>query len=183
MGIPTYQISLVILKQVTLLSSNYELYGDMSQRVFDTVRAYTADIEPYSIDEAFIALDGFVDVTSHCQQIRHVVKSDTGIPVSIGIASTRTLAKVSNHIAKKKIDYRGVCYLSDDESLLIDALKQFPVGNVWGVGLRIAEKLQSLGIQTAWDLRQANVKQIKQQQQFSVVLEHTVLELRGTACI
>ena len=67
MGMPTYQISLVILKQVTLLSSNYELYGDMSQRVFDTVRAYTADIEPYSIDEAFIALDGFVDVTSHCQ--------------------------------------------------------------------------------------------------------------------
>lgn len=181
MGMPAYQISPAIRKQVTLLSSNYELYGDMSKRVFDTVRKYTSDVEPYSIDEAFIALDGFSDATAHCQQIRTVVKRDTGIPVSIGIASTRTLAKVANHIAKKQMAYQGVCYLSANESQLIDALKQFPVGDVWGVGRRIAEKLLALGIHTAWDLHQANAKQIRQQ--FSVVLERTVLELQGTPCI
>lgn len=106
MGMPAFKILPAIRKQVTLLSSNYELYGDMSKRVFDTVRAHTSDVELYSIDEAFIALDGFSDVTTHCQHIRAVVKRDTGIPVSIGIASTRTLAKVANHIAKKQSSFR-----------------------------------------------------------------------------
>ncbi|WP_392560718.1 Y-family DNA polymerase [Orbus mooreae] len=173
MGMPAYQISPSIRKQITLLSSNYELYGDMSQRVFDTVRAYTAEVEPYSIDEAFITLVGFSDVISHCQTIRANVKRDTGIPVSIGIASTRTLAKVANHIAKKHSVYQGVYYLPDDELLLFEVLKLFPVGEVWGVGRRIVEKLHALGIYTAWDLRQANIKQIRQQ--FSVVLERTVM--------
>lgn len=181
MGMPAFKILPAIRKQVTLLSSNYELYGDMSKRVFDTVRAHTADVEPYSIDEAFIALNGFSDIMAHCQHIRALVKRDTGIPVSIGIASTRTLAKVANHIAKKQAAYQGVCYLANDSALLIEALKQFPVSDVWGVGRRIAEKLLALGILTAWDLRQANTKQIRQQ--FSVVLERTVLELQGTSCI
>jgi DNA polymerase V len=87
---------------------------------------------------------------------------------------------VANHIAKKQSSYQGVCYLANDSALLIESLKQFPVGEVWG-GRRISEKLQTLNIYTAWDLRQANVKQIRQQ--FSVVLERTVLELQGTACI
>ncbi|WP_218059477.1 Y-family DNA polymerase [Gilliamella sp. App4-10] len=180
MGMPAFKILPAIRKQVTLLSSNY-VYGDMSRRVFNTVRDYTADVESYSIDEAFIALDGFSDVISHCQHIRAVVKRDTGIPVSIGIASTRTLAKVANHIAKKQTSYLGVCYLANDSALLTETLKQFTVGEVWGVGRCIAEKLQTLGIHTAWDLRQANTKQIRQQ--FSVVLEHTVLELQGASCI
>ncbi|WLT06149.1 Y-family DNA polymerase [Gilliamella apis] len=101
MGMPAFKILPAIRKQVTLLSSNYELYGDMSKRVFNTVRAHTSDVEFYSIDEAFIALDGFSDVKTHCHHIRTVVKRDTGIPVSIGIASTRNLAKVANHISKK----------------------------------------------------------------------------------
>ena len=125
MGMPAFKILPAIRKQVTLLSSNYELYGDMSKRVFDTVRAHTSDVELYSIDEAFIALDGFSDVTTHCQHIRAVVKRDTGILVSIGIASTRTLAKVANHIAKKQSSYQLVCYLANDSALLIEALKQF----------------------------------------------------------
>lgn len=125
MGMPAFKILPAIRKQVTLLSSNYQLYGDMSKRVFNTVRAHTSDVELYSIDEAFIALDGFSDVTTHCQHIRAVVKRDTGIPVSIGIASTRTLAKVANHIAKKQTTYCGVCYLTNDSGLLIEALKQF----------------------------------------------------------
>ncbi|WP_085165987.1 Y-family DNA polymerase [Gilliamella bombi] len=181
MGMPAYQISPSVRKKITLLSSNYELYGDMSQRVFNTVRDYTADVELYSIDEAFISLTGFSDVISHCQTIRTKVKRDTGIPVSIGIASTRTLAKIANYVAKKQPTYQGVCYLPNNKPLLSRVLQQFPVSKVWGVGRRISEKLQSLGIQTAWDLRQANTKQIRQQ--FSVMLERTVLELLGTPCI
>lgn len=141
MGMPAFKILPAIRKQVTLLSSNYELYGDMSRRVFNTVRHYTADVEPYSIDETFIALNGFSDITAHCQHIRKTVKRDTGIPVSIGIASTRTLAKVANHIAKKQTCYQGVCYLANDSALLTETLKLFPVSDVWGVGRRIAEKL------------------------------------------
>ncbi len=94
-----------------------------SRRIFNTVRDYTADVEPYSIDKAFIALDRFSDVISHYQHIRAVVKRDTGIPVSIGIASTRTLAKVTNHISKKQTAYCGVCYLANDSGLLTEALK------------------------------------------------------------
>lgn len=181
MGMPAYQIQPNIRKQVTLLSSNYELYGDMSQRVFDTVRHYTADVEPYSIDEAFIQLNGFSNITAHCQKLRTIVKRDTGIPVSIGIAPTRTLAKLANHIAKKQVIHQGVYGLSTNEKSFIDTLKAFAIDEIWGVGRRIAEKLQILGIRTAWDLHQADLKQIRQQ--FSVVLERTVLELRGTACI
>ncbi|OCG01803.1 Y-family DNA polymerase [Gilliamella sp. wkB308] len=181
MGMPAYQIEANIRKQITLLSSNYELYGDMSQRVFDTVSHYTADIEPYSIDEAFIKLVGFNDVTTHCQHLRAIVKRDTGIPVSIGIASTHTLAKLANHIAKKQPIYQGVYCLPNDSALLDQILKSFPVDEIWGVGRRIAKRLQTLGIHTAWDLRQANLKQIRQQ--FSVVLERTILELQGINAI
>ena len=181
MGMPAYQIQPKIRKQVTLLSSNYELYGDMSQRVFDTVSNYTANIEPYSIDEAFIQLNGFSDITAHCQKLKTIVKRDTGIPVSIGIATTRTLAKLANHIAKKQIIHQGVYCLSTNKKSFIDTLKAYAIDEIWGVGRRIAEKLQILGIRTAWDLHQADLKQIRQQ--FSVVLERTVLELRGIACI
>ncbi|OCG00801.1 Y-family DNA polymerase [Gilliamella sp. wkB112] len=181
MGMPAYQIQPKIRKQITLLSSNYELYGDMSQRVFDTVRNYTANIEPYSIDEAFIQLDGFSDIPDHCQKLRTIVKRDTGIPVSIGVAVTRTLAKLANHIAKKQVIHQGVYCLATNATSFIDTLKAHAIDEVWGVGRRIAEKLQTLGIHSAWDLHQADLKQIRQQ--FSVVLERTVLELRGIACI
>lgn len=157
MGMPAFKILSAIRKQVRLLNSNYKLYGDMSKRVFDTVRAHTSDVELYSIDETFIALDGFSDVTTHCQHIRAVVKRHTGIPVNIGIAAIRTLAKVANH-TKKQTTYCGVCYLTNDSGLFTEALKQFPVSEVWRVGKRIAEKLQALGIHTAWHLRQANTK-------------------------
>lgn len=180
MGMPAYQISPAIRKQITLLSSNYELYGDMSRRVFDTLRQHTADVALYSIDEAFIQLAGFKDVSAHCQMLKAIIKRDTGIPVSIGISSTRTLAKLANHLAKKQVIYQGVCYLPHNDPLLIKVLQQFPVSEIWGVGRRIAEKLQILGINTAWELRQANTKHIRQQ--FSVMLERTVLELQGIPC-
>lgn len=181
MGMPAYQIPSKIRKQIILLSSNYELYGDMSQRVFDTVQNHTPSIELYSIDEAFIQLDGFADMTAHCLNIKNIVKRDTGIPVSIGIAPTRTLAKLANHIAKKHAIYQNVYCLPTDEKLQKNLLKTFPVNNIWGVGRHIANKLNRINIDTAWDLRQANIKYIRNN--FSVTLERTVLELQGINCI
>lgn len=181
MGMPAYKIEPKIRKKIKLLSSNYELYGDMSQRVFDTVRYYTADIEPYSIDEAFIHLNGFNNVLTHCQNLKTIVKRDTGIPVSIGIAPTRTLAKLANHIAKKQPIHQGVYCLPTNQEAIKTILKQFSIEDIWGVGWRIAQRLKVLNIHTAWDLHQANLKQIRQL--FSVVLERTVLELRGINCI
>lgn len=181
MGMPAYKIEPKIRKKIKLLSSNYELYGDMSQRVFDTVRHYTADIEPYSIDEAFIHLNGFNNVLTHCQNLKTIVKRDTGIPVSIGIAPTRTLAKLANHIAKKQPIHQGVYCLPTNQEAIKTILKQFSIEDIWGVGWRIAQRLKVLDIHTAWDLHQASLKQIRQL--FSVVLERTVLELRGINCI
>lgn len=181
MGMPAYQIPSKIRKQIILLSSNYELYGDMSQRVFDTVQNHTPSIELYSIDEAFIQLDGFTDITAHCLKIKNVVKRDTGIPVSIGIAPTRTLAKLANHIAKKQAIYQNVYCLPTDEKSLKNILETFSINNIWGVGRHIANKLNRINIHTAWDLRQANLKYIRKN--FSVTLERTVLELQGINCI
>ena len=181
MGMPAYKIEPKIREKIKLLSSNYELYGDMSQRVFDTVRHYTADIEPYSIDEAFIHLNGFNNVLTHCQNLKTIVKRDTGIPVSIGIAPTRTLAKLANHIAKKQPIHQGVYCLPTNQEAIKTILKQFSIEDIWGVGWRIAQRLKVLDIHTAWDLHQANLKQFRQL--FSVVLERTVLELRGINCI
>ncbi|WP_392565364.1 Y-family DNA polymerase [Utexia brackfieldae] len=181
MGMPAYQIPAAIRQQIQLFSSNYELYGDMSRRVFNIVHEHTPDIDIYSIDEAFIRLSGLHDAVAHCQQLREQIKRHTGIPVSIGISSTYTLAKLANHLAKQQPDYQGVCCLSADNPALAEALKQCPVAEVWGVGRRIAAQLHALNIDTAWQLRQTNPKRIRQQ--FSVILERTVLELQGTACI
>lgn len=103
---PAFQIPAHIRKQITLLSSNYELYGDMSRRVFDTVKDHTADLEIYSIDEAFIHLEGFGNMVQYCKILRAIIKRNTGIPVSIGLSSTRTLAKIANHVAKNILTLR-----------------------------------------------------------------------------
>lgn len=181
MGMPAFKIPYEVQKQITLLSSNYELYGDMSRRVFDTVREHTADLELYSIDEAFIHLEGFGNPVDYCKRLRAIIKRNTGIPVSIGLSNTRTLSKIANHVAKKNPDYEGVCWLHPTDHKLETLLKSLPVGEIWGVGYRIANKLQAMGIKTAWQLRESDPKMIRKQ--FSVVLERTVLELRGTPCI
>ncbi|MFD1259273.1 Y-family DNA polymerase [Entomomonas asaccharolytica] len=181
MGMPAFKIPNGIQKQITLLSSNYELYGDMSYRVFNTIREHTADLEIYSIDEAFVHLEGFGNPVEHCKRLRHIIKRNTGIPVSIGLSSTRTLAKIANHVAKKNPDYEGVCWLHPTEPKLETLLKNLPVSKIWGVGYRIANKLQAMGITTAWQLKEADPKYIRKQ--FSVILERTVLELQGIPCI
>ncbi|MGJ8517607.1 Y-family DNA polymerase [Carnimonas bestiolae] len=183
MGQPAFQIPPSVRKKITLCSSNYALYGDMSRRVTETLRARCPAIETYSIDESFLFFDGFSldDLDTHCQRMRYEVKRNTGIPVSIGLSTSRTLAKIANHRAKKDPACAGVCWLDPDSITMQELLEQLPVDEVWGVSRRLGDRLAAMGITTAWQLRQADPKHIRSR--FSVVQEKLVWELRGHDCI
>ncbi|MFC7368104.1 Y-family DNA polymerase [Vreelandella zhaodongensis] len=184
MGAPSFQLEgLRRQGKIHLLSSNYELYGDMSARLAQLLRDACPDVAPYSIDEMFIYLDGFSD--AQCQTLGEVVRRRIrrylGLPVCVGLAPTHTLAKLANHVAKKQSHYQGVCLLTANSPTTAALLKQLPVSDVWGVGRRIAERLAVSGIRTAWQLRECDPKQLRKR--FSVVLARTALELRGTSCL
>ncbi len=183
MGIPLFKAQESINKyQIAVFSSNYALYGDLSRRVMDTLKTFTPRVEVYSIDEAFLDLDGFehLDLAQYGQQIRQTTTQWTGIPVSIGIASTKTLTKVANHLAKKNPTNNGVMDLYSQKNL--DAiLEAVPVQDVWGIGRRWSDRLHQMGIHTARQLRDADLNHLKRQ--FNVVLARTVQELRGIPCI
>ncbi|MDI2090466.1 Y-family DNA polymerase [Commensalibacter oyaizuii] len=181
MGMPAFKIPPHIKKKITLLSSNYELYGDMSQRVFSIVQEYIYDTELYSIDEAFLHLQNKQNATEYCIALRKIIHQCTGIPVSIGLSLTKTLAKIANHVAKKNTDYQGVYFLNPDHPAFASILQQFPVTEIWGIGRRLSVKLSNMGIQTAWQLRNCDAHFLGKQ--FSVVMERTILELRGIPCI
>ena len=140
MGTPFYQISrLADIGKLEVCSSNYTLYGDMSARVMSILADAVPRIEIYSIDEAFLILDGFneKDVRPLCSHLVAKIRKWTGIPVSIGIAPTKTLAKIASHFAKKYPGYKGVCMI-DDDAKRVKALSMTPVGEVWGIGRRLA---------------------------------------------
>jgi len=184
MGTPAFEIQHLIRQgRIQLLSSNYELYGDMSQRVQSVLEEFSPGVEPYSIDEMFVRFDGFSrkQLLEHARQLHDRVRQYTGIPVCVGVAPTRTLAKFANRAAKKIAAYRGVCVLKADSAETQALLKKFELGDIWGVGRRLVERLALVGIHTAWDLAQADPKRIRRQ--FSVTLERTALELRGISCI
>ena len=170
---------------VIAYSSNYALYGDMSARVMSLLSTFSPKQEIYSIDECFLDLDGFdpSSLIAYGQKIRNAVKQNVGIPVCVGIASSKTLAKLANHCAKK--GYAGENSVCDFGRLTdwqrSDLFTQIPVGDVWGVGRRTTEALQGMGINTVEDLRCADTEYIRQQ--FSIVLERTVKELNGIQCI
>ena len=184
MGIPVFEIRDVIkAHSVQMFSSNYALYGDMSRRVMETLRQFAPEVEVYSIDEAFLNLTniGACNFTEYAKGIRAIVKRCTGIPVCIGIAGTKTLAKVANRLAKKKSD-KGVLDLTAlQESERDLLLSRIPVEDVWGVGPNISRVLKARGIQSAIDLRGADTRWLKAR--FGIVAVRTVLELRGTPCI
>lgn len=165
---------------IRVFSSNYTLYADMSDRVMETLSQFTPAIEVYSIDEAFLDLAGLqVDLTEYGRRIRRTVRQWTGIPVSIGIARTKTLAKIANRIAKKSQKTEGVLDLTD--SRWIDtALERIDVGDVWGIGHRISRRLRKVGISNALQLRDADVQWARKS--FSVQIARTVYELRGQCC-
>ncbi|WP_043527390.1 Y-family DNA polymerase [Litchfieldella xinjiangensis] len=184
MGVPAFKLqSLVRQGRIHLLSSNYELYGDMSRRVQAVLEEFSAGVEPYSIDEMFVHFAGFDRKTTHdlARTLHDRVHRYTGIPVSVGVAPTRTLAKLANRAAKKLPAYDGVCILSPDSPETRGLLQQTELGDVWGVGRRLVERLTIMGIRTAWDLHQQDPKRIRRK--FSVTLERTVLELQGQPAI
>lgn len=183
MGMPLFKIPQQQRRHIILRSSNYALYGDMSSRVTATLRQQCPEVEVYSVDESFLMWDGFTigEIDERCRQLCETVQRNTGIPVSIGLSTSRTLAKVANHCAKKNAIYQGVCWLDPDSSAVEQVLTGLPVDELWGVSRRLADRLAVMGITTAWQLRQAEPKYIRSR--FSVVQEKLVWELRGRSCI
>ena len=141
---------------VAVFSSNYNLYGDMSRRVMSLLSQYSPKVDVYSIDEAFLDLSGMgtpEQLTDYCRKmVRHIGKG-TGIPISLGIAPTKTLAKMASKFAKKYKGYESVCLIDTDEKRE-KALNLFPVEDVWGIGYRHSKKLEYVGVRTAWDFTQ-----------------------------
>ncbi len=172
---------LVQQQRLHVFSSNPVLYKDMSQRVIDTLQQFSPEVEQYSIDEAFLGLDGFthLDLTDYGHTIRRTVKQWTNIPVSVGIAPTKTLAKIAAHVAKRSPAASGIFNLAtlDDVDGLLATID---VGDVWGIGRRNKAKLLQAGIKTALQLKQARDSWIKKH--FGIFGLRTVLELRGTPC-
>ena len=183
MGEPAYKLKdLIESNQVAVFSSNYVLYGDMSHRVMSTIAEFVPEMEIYSIDEAFLLFDGFekIDLKKLGEKITKTTTQNTGIPVSLGIAPTKTLAKVANKFAKKYKAYNSVCLIDTDEKRE-KALKLTEIGDVWGIGRRYTKKLQYYSINTAWDFTQRSKSWVRHT--MGVVGERTWLELRGTPCI
>jgi DNA polymerase V len=185
MGTPWFKFKEFAKQEnVTALSSNYTLYLDMSHRVMTLLSKFSPDQEVYSIDESFLDLTSFKskDLIQYSQQIKTKIKQWTGLPVSIGIGSTKTLSKLANHIAKKNSSFKGVCNLNVmDKDTLETWMSHIPVNEVWGVGRSLALKLNQLGIISVLDLKLADPDYIRQQ--FSIVLEKTVRELNGVICM
>ena len=153
MGTPFFKIrDKVESGNLIVRSSNYSLYGDLSSRVMSILAAAVPKIEIYSIDEAYLCVDGIdkKKLEVLCPELVRRIRKWVGIPVSIGIASTKTLAKVANHFAKKYPGYKGVCRIVTEEQR-VKALKLTPIGDVWGIGRRVAPKLLAMGLTTAFD--------------------------------
>ncbi|MGD0819404.1 MAG: Y-family DNA polymerase [Desulfomonilia bacterium] len=179
MGEPLHQCQTLIAKnKVHVFSSNFPLYGDLSARVMGTLATFTPEMEVYSIDEAFLDLTGIPEnLTEYGRIIRKTVKRWVGIPVSIGIAPSKTLAKAAAKLVKKLPEYQGVFDITDH----IETLADIDVGDVWGVGWQYTKLLRRHGILTALDLRNASDSWVRKH--MTVVGLRTVMELRGTSCI
>jgi DNA polymerase V len=184
MGDPYFKCKDYFRQQgVVCFSSNYELYADMSQRVMTTLEEMSPRVEIYSIDEAFCDLTGVRNcrvLVEFGRELKDAVYRNTGLAVGVGIAQTKTLAKLANHAAKTWKATGGVVDLSNvDRQRKLMAL--LPVDEVWGVGRRISKKLEAMGIKTALDLADTHIAVIRKH--FNVVLERTVRELRGESCL
>lgn len=186
MGTPWFQMKDLARKHgIIALSSNYALYADMSNRMMSVLARYSPDQEIYSIDECFLGFEGFsnYDLEAHAQAMRWQVRQWVGIPVCVGIAETKTLAKLANHCAKKSLaGDEGVCDLTrlsvSERSTLFATIE---VGEVWGIGPRLSRQLAERGIRTVEALRRADPKTIRRE--FSVVVERTVMELNAIPCL
>ncbi|PHR49440.1 Y-family DNA polymerase [Cycloclasticus sp.] len=179
MAVPVHQVrQLVRQHDIQLFSSNYPLYADLSARIMHSLTAFSPSVDVYSIDEAFIDLERHnVNATDLGLEIKNSLARWVGIPVGVGIGPTKTLAKLANYAAKKWPSSGGVVDIN--EPIRRQKIMQItPVGEVWGVGRRLNEKLNTLGIETVWDLQSQPINSIKKH--FNITLAQTVQELQGT---
>jgi len=188
MGVPWFQIREQARRHgIVAFSSNYALYADMSNRVVEVLSGFTSNIEVYSIDESFLEVSGFGNwpggLTGYGGEIRQRIADWLGLAVCVGIAPTKTLAKLANHCAKKGLaGTAGVCdFTTMAPETLTCLLGRIEVGEVWGVGRKIGARLDAMGIKTVRELRDMDAETIRAR--FSVVLERTVRELRGVSCL
>ncbi len=184
MGIPVFKIRHLIEQYgITEFSGNFELYGDISHRLSEILARVCPNLEIYSVDESFLDLSqlGLKSYTKWSQSLRKNILDSTSIPISIGIAQTKTLAKIANHLAKREPIYHGVLDLMNKSHLEIDQLLlNFPLKEVWGVGWRLSPKLQAEGITNAWQLKQLSPKRAGQL--MGLHGRRLVAELNGVAC-
>jgi DNA polymerase V len=183
MAAPWFQLKDLAKRHgIIAFSSNYTLYADLSNRVMRLLSQWSPDQEVYSIDECFLDLTGMADLTQYAQTIRSTIKQCVGIPVCIGIAPSKTLAKLANHVAKKQKHYDSVCDFNAMTARELDTLlAQIEVGEVWGVGRRSTSRLQGMGIVTVLELKRSSAKRVRAE--FGVVMERIVAELNGVACL
>lgn len=182
MGEPYFKVKHLVKKHnIAVFSSNYTLYGDMSRRVMRTLQTFTPEVEVYSIDEAFLNFHGFDhwSLERYGKTMRDTILKHTGIPTSVGMAPTKVLSKVANHLAKIREEFEGVCVL-DTEEKIEKALKDFPIGDLWGIGRRLNKKWTEMGITTAWQLR--NLPERSVRKVMTVQGHRMVMELKGTPC-
>lgn len=181
MGTPYFQVRKLCEQHgVVAFSSNYELYGDMSARVMETLRDLAPDVEVYSIDEAFLDLDHMpgVDLWAFARHVRETVTRNTGIPVSVGVGATKTLAKAANRYAKcKTLDF---AWIIDSEAERDRILSSMAVDEIWGIGRRLGKHLAEMGITTAADFAAADPRMIRQR--FNVTVQRVCKELQGLRC-
>lgn len=183
MGANYFEIEQLVKRHnVQVFSTNFVLYADMSMRMKGLLSRFTPAIEDYSIDEAFLDFTGFKTETlrDYCLDMSRTVRQGIGIPVGVGIAPTKTLAKVANRFAKKYPGYEGVAII-DTDAKRIKALQLTYIGDVWGIGRRHTERLLNMGVKTAYDFTQLNRSWVRKH--MTVVGERTWRELHGQPCI
>ena len=170
-------------QKIAVFSSNYELYGDLTARVMSIIAQQAPEYFRYSIDEAFVVLKGMenIDLKAWGDELYKTIRQGVGIPVSIGIAPTKTLAKMASHFAKHYAGYNHCC-LIDDETKRKKALQLYPIDEVWGIGRRYAARLDNMGIKTAWDFAESSREWINATFNNVVVLR-TWRELNGEDCV
>lgn len=183
MGTPAFQIVDLIQEYgIGVFSGNQNLYGDMSCRVMTLLSNYSPDVEVYSVDESFLDFSGIdnIDLKEYARSMIRTVTKGTGIPVSVGVASTKTLAKVANKFAKKYPGYEGVCIIDSDEKRE-KALKMTNIGDVWGIGNRSQKKLERYNVNTAYDFSRMPVALVRKE--MTVLGERVWKELNGVPCL
>jgi DNA polymerase V len=183
-GTPYFQLAEQFPNQkIVVFSSNYELYGELTSRVVSIIRKEAPAYFRYSIDECFVYLDGMekIDLKAWGEELHKKIKRNVGMPVSIGLAPNKTLAKMASHFAKKYQGYRHCCMIDTDEKR-IKALKLYPIDEVWGIGRRYAARLEALGVKTAYDFAEHNQTWVKATFN-NIVIERTWRELNGEDCV